>query len=1101
MKGAPLTQALHKDEWNLYLIMESKKLLLQKIMRITSLASVMIIAASQFLWAGVTKGQLLEKRVSLKYDKTTLYNIIEDIQRDNNVDFAFTDHLNLDKIQVNNVHFNKATLQKVLLEILPQRIVFNEQNGVITLSPLQVPGVITGVVTDETGATMIGATVKIIELNRVASTDANGRFKINVPAGSYTVEVAYISYTAQRQANVTVTAGQTSSVDFSMKAEAGNLNEVVVVGYGTQKKKEITSAITSVKADEFNQGSARSPLELIQGKVAGLNIIKTQGNNPNASASIQLRGVTSLTGTTTPLIVIDGIPGGNLDLLQQDDIESFDVLKDGSAAAIYGTRGNAGVILITTKKGSSGAPKYDYNTYFQRDFVSKRPDNLTADQFREHIAAGQISKSSDLGSSTDMYDALINKDNLSQYHNFVASGGTDKSNYRASLYYNDFQGIAKNNGRQQYGGRININQKGLKDKLTMQLNMVQNMNKANLLGGSTGDFEQAVSWNPTAPIQNPDGTYYVIQDRYNPISRFANRISERQQQTFSADGRLSLELIKDLNISAFGSYQRDNYNNRNFRSMQDYDQRPTSSYQGTAYAGKENVLTWTKTFEPTISYKKLIGGKHSVSGVVGYSYQYSTLERFNVDNNGFTTNAFLDWNLGAGSAITNTQLPRPGIGSFKEDNTLIAFFGRVNYSFNEKYFAQFILRHEGSSRFGNNNKWGNFPAASIGWTLSEESFMKNISAINSLKLRIGYGVTGNQGIPNYQSLITLGTGGVYPQGTVYYQTYGPSRNPNPNLRWEKKEEWNFGVDYSLLKNRISGSIDVYSRTTRDLLYNYTAQQPSYVLGNIYTNVGSLSNHGIEIAINAIPVRVKDFQWNVDLTANSQFNKLSKLSNDVFKATYLTFSDIPNPGAMGPAIRLDEGGQVGNFYGKRFAGFTNDGKWLFYKADGSKAVASQMNENDKTIIGNGVPKYVVGLNQTFRYKNFDLNVLLRGKFKFDILNLKEIFYGNKKYLPNNIFNSAFTRNGALNDDPQYSDYYIEKGDFVRLDNVSLGYNFKLKTLYIRNMRVFVTGRNLLTITGYKGLDPELQDTGFETGVDSRGFYPRTSSLTAGVSIGF
>ncbi|MDN3547293.1 SusC/RagA family TonB-linked outer membrane protein [Mucilaginibacter aquaedulcis] len=1081
--------------------MEQKKLLLQKIMRITSLASVTIIAASQFLWAGASRGQLLEKRINLEYNKTTLYNLIEDIQHNNDVDFAFTDHLNLEKVQLSNVHFSNTTVQEILSAVLPHRIVFNEKAGVITLSSLQAPGSISGRITDEKGEPLIGATIRIVELNRSVSADTEGKFKLSAPVGTYTIEVAYISFTAQRKTGIVVEEGKASIVNFAMASETGKLNEVVVVGYGTQKRKEVTSAITSVKADQFNQGSARSPLELIQGKVAGLNITKTQGNNPNSSASIQLRGVTSLTGTTTPLIVIDGIPGGNLDLLQQDDIESFDVLKDGSAAAIYGTRGNAGVILITTKKGVAGPPQYEYNTYFQRDYVNKKPNFLSAAQFREHIAAGDISKASDLGSSTDMYNQLINNDNLSQYHNFSASGGSDKSNYRASLYYNDFEGIAKNNGREQFGGRLNINQKGLKDKLTMQINMVQNFNKANLLGGSADDFEQAVSWNPTAPIQNPDGTYFVIQDRFNPISRFANRINERQQQTFSGDGRLSLELIKNLNISAFASYQRDNYNNRVFRSMLDYDQRPQGSYQGTAYASKENVLSWTKTFEPTISYKKLIGEDHSISGVVGYSYQYTTTERFNVNNNGFTTDGFLDWNLGAGSAINNVLLPRPGMGSFKEDNTLIAFFGRVNYSFKEKYFAQFILRHEGSSRFGDNNKWGNFPAASIGWTLSEESFMKDVTEVNSLKLRIGYGVTGNQGIPNYQSLTTLGTGGVYPQNGIYYQTYGASRNPNPNLRWEKKEEWNFGLDYALLNNRLNGSIDVYSRTTKDLLYNYTAQQPAYVLGNLYTNVGSLRNHGIEVAINAVPLRIKDFEWRVDLTANTQFNKLLKLSNDVFKATFLTFSDIPNPGAMGPAIRLDEGGQVGNFYGKRFAGFTDDGKWLFYKADGSKALASQMNENDKTIIGNGVPKYVLGLNQTFRYKNFDLNILMRGKFGFDILNLQEIFYGNRKYLPSNIFNSAFTTHGALKDDPQYSDYYIEKGDFVKLDNVTLGYRFKLNSSYIRNMRLFVTGRNLLTVTGYKGLDPELEDTGFNTGVDSRGFYPRTISWTAGFSIGF
>lgn len=1082
--------------------MKQKTLLLQKIMRITSIVGIIIVAATQFLLAGTSNGQLLERRMNINYEKTDLLTLIQTIQRQNKVDFAFTDNLKLDKIIITKVSYSNKPLEVILKSLFSgYDIDFKEKSNVIMLSKRLAPGKITGRIVDENGLPLIGAGIRIPELNKSTGTDQNGQFSFSVAPGTYTVEVSYISYVSQQKKNIVVEEGKTVQLDFTMKEESGKLNEIVVVGYGTQRRKEVTSAITTIKSENFNKGASRSALELIQGKVAGLNITRTQGNNPNSGTSLQLRGVTSLTGTTTPLIIIDGIPGGNLDLLQQDDIESFDVLKDGSAAAIYGTRGNAGVILITTKKGVKGDPQYEYNNYVQRDFVDKKPDFLSAEEFRQRIASKEISDKSDLGASTDLYDELINKTNISQYHNFSASSGTDKANYRASGYYNDFNGIAKQNSREQFGGRLNMNQKGLKDKLTLQVNIATNFNKANLLGGGTGDFEQAVSWNPTAPLIKPDGTFNELQDRYNPIARYANRINERQQQTFSGDTKLSLEITKDITASFFASYVRDNWNDRQYRSMNDYDQRISSSYQGMAYASKENVLSWTKTFEPTISFKKTLGLDHNISAILGYSYQYSTLERFNVNNNGFTTDGFLDWNLGSGGAINNTLLPRPGMGSFKEDNTLIAFFGRASYSYKDKYFAQFILRREGSSKFGANNKWGNFPAASVGWAISEESFLKDIKAINNLKLRIGYGVTGNQGIPNYQSLVTLGTGGVYPQDGIYYQTYGPGRNPNPNLRWEKKAEWNFGLDYSLLNNRISGAIDVYSRTTKDLLYNYTAQQPPFVNSSIYTNVGTLKNNGVELLISGTPVKEKDFEWSIDLTANSQFNKLAKLSNDVFKANWLTFADIPNPGNMGPAIRVLEGGKVGNFYGKRFAGFTDEGKWLFYKADGSKALASELNENDRAIIGNGVPKYVMGLNQTFRYKNFDLSILLRGKFGFDILNLKEIFYGNKKYLPNNIFNSAFNKHGALNDDPQYSDYYIEKGDFVKLDNLTLGYNFKLKTSYIRHMRLFVSGRNVFTMTGYKGLDPELQDTGFETGVDSRGFYPRTTSWTAGFNIGF
>ncbi len=975
---------------------------------------------------------------------------------------------------------------------------FNESAGIAGKHSAWFQQSVSGIVSNAVNNTPVaGASVIIKGSTKGVTTDEEGRFTIAAKPG----DILMVSYLGFKTSEIRV--GQSNNLSIQLRDDVQSLDQVVVVGYGTQKRKEITSAVTSVKSTNFNPGGTRSPMDLIQGKVAGLNITRTAGNNPNSGASIQLRGVTSLTGTRTPLIVIDGIPGGNLDLLQQDDIESFDVLKDGSAAAIYGTRGNAGVILITTKKGKSGAPRYDFSTYLQREYIDQKPDYMTAADFRKLIADGVVAPSQDFGATTDLYEELINKNNLSQYYNFAASGGTAQTNYRASLFFNEANGIAKQNGREQFGGRVNINQRGLDDRLSLSVNIAATMNKANLLGGGGGDFEQAIQRNPTAPIYNPDGSFFETQgyNNYNPLSRLAHRISERNQQTFSGDALLSLKLIKGLTASTFVSYVRDNYNDRYYRSRKDWDQRPNSDYQGMAYASKSNLVYWSKTLESTLNYTRDIGTDHTITALAGYSYQYETTEAFNVNNNGFTTDGFLDWNLGAGSAIQNTTLPRPGMGSNKVDNTLIAFFGRVNYSFSDRYFLTAILRREGSSRFGANHKWGNFPAVSAGWVISEEAFMQDISLINQLKLRVGYGVTGNQGIPNYQSIVTLGTGGVYPQNGVYYQTYGPVRNPNPNLRWEQKAEWNFGLDFAILNNRVSGSIDVYNRTTKDLLYNYNAQQPSFVRDQIYTNVGSIRNSGVELQLSAIPVQNKNFQWNVDFTGNTQKNKLTQLSNDVFKANWLEFYGLPSPGALGNAFRLEEGGAVGNFYGKRFAGFTEDGKWQFYKADGSKAPANEMNNDDLVVIGNGVPKLQLALNNRFTYKNFDLTVFFRGKFMYDILNTKELYFGNKNWLPNNLLKSAITTHNALNDAPQYSDYYLEKGDFVKLDNLTIGYSFHFNTKLIRNMRLYITGRNLATFTSYSGIDPELQDTGFETGVDGRGFYPRTKSMAIGLTVGF
>lgn len=962
---------------------------------------------------------------------------------------------------------------------------------------------ISGRITDlADNAPVVGATVAVKGSNVATQTDASGNFTIEVPSSARVLTVSSVGFAQQD-----ISIGTNSTVNVTMVPSSSSLEDVVVVGYGTQRRREVTSAVATVKEEDFNQGGVRSPVDLIQGKVAGLSVTRTQGNNPNSGAAIQLRGITTLStqgGATSPLIVVDGIPGGNLDLLQQDDIASFDVLKDGSAAAIYGTRGSNGVILITTKKGKAGEPRFVYSTYAQREVVDKKPSFLSAAEYRALIAEGRIAPANDQGASTDIYDALINRQNISQYHNFSASGGTTKTNYRASVYYNQANGIAIQNGREQYGGRININQRGMQDRLNLQVNLATNWNSANLLGGNGGDFEQAIQRNPTAPIQNEDGTYVQTTafNNYNPVARLNQELNRRSQQTTSADLKLSLELLRGLTISAFGALVRDNWNDRQYRSMLSFAQRPATQWRGTGYAFRNSNLNHSETFESTVDYQTKIGENHSISAMAGYSYQYFMSEGFSMNNSGFTTDAFLDNNFGAGTAISNTQLPRPGLGSNKTDNTLIAFFGRINYAFANKYFAQAILRREGSSRFGTNYKWGMFPAASVGWAISEEDFMQNLSFINTLKLRVGYGVTGNQNIPNYQSMVTLGTGGVYPQQGVFYQTYGPSRNPNPNLRWETKREWNFGLDFSILNNRLGGALDVYNRRTVDLLYNYTAQLPPFVQSSLYTNVGTISNSGVELLLNAVIVRNKDFSWNMDFTANSQFNKLESLSNDVYKASWLEFGGLPSPGNLGNAIRVEEGGVIGNFYGKRFAGFDHEGRWLFFKADGTTGLASAMTDADRTVIGNGVPKYMASWTNTFRYKQVDLTLFFRGKFAYDILNTQEMYFGNTRWLPNNLLRSAFERHSQLNDNPQYSDYYLEDGSFVKLDNVTVGYNLKPgNSRYFKNIRFYATGRNLATFTGYTGLDPELEDTGFTTGIDGRGFYPRTRSYTLGLIADF
>lgn len=1070
---------------------------LRTAMRCFLITFTVTVLLAELLFANKSSGQQLRSaEVTLSASKKTIVQVINEIESKTRLKFVYNpDELN-DNIIITNIRFKKEKVLDVLNKLGYTGIEEGEHIVLRRLDELdQLKVIVTGTVTDIAGLPLPGVSVNIKNTQRGAITDARGQYSVEAEEHE-TLIFNMLGFEKQE-----IAVGDQTTIDLVLKANQLSLSEVVVVGYGTQKKGEVTSAISSIKPEDFNQGGVKSPLDLIRGKVPGLTVTRSGGNNnPNSGSSIQLRGANSLAAYVGPLIIIDDIPGGDLSLVQQDDIASFDILKDGSAAAIYGTRANAGVIIITTKKGKSGEPRYDYSTYFARDQVSKRPDVLTADEFRTLRADPTFpARGADGGASVDYYDLLLDKSNLTQYHNLATSGGTDKTNYRASLFYSDQNGIAINNSNEQYGGRLNINQQGLKNKLSMQVNLATRFGTSNNIGGNGADFEQAVQQNPTTPLFNGDGLYNdVFNDAYyyNPVARINQETETGTRQNFSGDAKFTLDIYKGLKASAFGAVSRTNYLEEGY--IPKAARNSVRNNGGGGYAYKSNGLGITRTFESTVDYSRLFLEKHTVSTVLGYSYQDGSAHSFNAANSEFISDAMADDNLAAGGTVIGTG--KGAVGSSASSNKLIAFFGRVNYNYKSKYMASFILRHEGSSRFGKNNKWGNFPAVSAGWNLAEESFIKNLQAINNLKLRIGYGVTGNQNIGNYMSITTLGTGGTYLNNGTWYQTYGPNKNPNPDLKWETKKEINIGTDFSLLNNRLSGSIDMYKRKTEDLLGNYTTQVPPYVTNSMLTNVGSIENKGLEVALSGIAVKKKDFGWNIDFTANSQVNKLLSISNDVFKGVPLVFGTLTAPGSLGPTIRTEEGGPLGNFYGKRFAGFTDAGRFLFYKADGTTSESGGMTNDDMAVIGNGVPKYMASLTNSFTYKNFDLSFFLRGKFDFDILNLQDLYYANPT-VPNNLLKSAITKHAQIRESIQYSDYYIEKGDFVKLDNITLGYNLKLKTSYIRNLRVYGSCQNVTTFTKYSGLDPEVQDTGLTTGIDNRTFYPYTRTFTLGLNVGF
>jgi TonB-linked SusC/RagA family outer membrane protein len=959
--------------------------------------------------------------------------------------------------------------------------------------------VVQGIVNDETGQPLPGVSIKVKGTSTVTTTDANGKFRIEAPAATSILVFSYVGYLPKE-----VAVGTQTNMTIKLDPNSTTLEnvEVVAIGYGNLSTKEVTSSVTHVSAEKFRQSGSRSPLDLIQGKVPGLLLTRTSGSNPNSSVSVQLRGAVSLTGSSSPLFVIDGIPDANPDLLQQDDIESVDVLKDGSGAAIYGTRGNAGVIIITTKKGKPGPAQFNYSTYFRKEHLQNRQDFLTADEYRQKITSGAL-KQEDFGSSTDFYDQLINHDNLSQNHNLSLSGGTDKTSYRASVNYRDLQGISLENGRKEYTVRLNINQKGLNDRLNAQFNLASNFNNANLLGG--GGWESEMTKNPTLSNYNADGSYRFNLTSTNEYARLFQETNRRKQQTTSADGKLDLDLVEGLKASVFGSVTRNNNNDGQYRLKASENSMENTDFPGGGYAYKSTSLTQDFAVEPTLQYTKKFLDKHNVTAVAGYSYRYHIEEGSDASNRGFINDLFHEDNLTQGSALS---VGKASMSSYKNDNTLIAFFGRLNYAFNNKYLAQFILRREGSSRFGANNKWGNFPAVSAGWNISEENFMQDVKFVDYLKLRVGYGITGNSGFSNNASRVTLGGGGKYlfPDGK-YYETYGPNRNPNPDLKWETKRELNIGLDYRLFDNKLTGAIDVFKRTTKDLLDTYTSPQPPYVQSSIYANVGTISSKGIELALSYAAIKSNDFSWNMDVTASALKNTLDSYSNDQFKVLYKTFGGIGGAGDLGDAITTYEGGVLGEFWGKKFAGFTDDGKWLFYNRNGETVRNDQINNSkDKNLtdlqyLGNAIPKYYASWTHNFAYKNLDLRIFIRGKFDYKILNTTALTYGNKTW-SGNLLKDTFAKYSQINDTYMYSDYYLENGTNIKIDEVTLGYNFKLNTKWARSVRLYASGQNLATITGYSGNDPDfVQDTGFGAGIDSRGAYPSTRSFLVGLNVGF
>jgi len=943
---------------------------------------------------------------------------------------------------------------------------------------------VAGRIVDNNGQALVGVNVVEKGTTNGAVSDVDGRFSLNVASASSVLVFSFIGYTSQE-----ITVGSQAAINVTLVESAVGLDEIVVVGYGTQQRRAISGSVTNVTEKSFNSGITRTAADYIQGKVAGLTITTSTGD-VTAEQSMRLRGTSSLTGSSEPFVVIDGVPGLSLNSVAPQDIESISILKDASAAAIYGSRSASGVILITTKKGTQDRTTVDYNVYGAVDIVSNKPDVLTAAEYRQWAEDNDVDISVfDKGANTSWFDEIM-RTGLSQNHDLSVSGAGKSNSYRVSVSYLDQEGVMKDNYLKRINTRFSVNQKALKDHLDLTLS--GGLNQRDYQETYTYNFVLAYNVVPTIPVYNADGSWWDSDeyDQGNPLRNIEYNMRPRKTGMFFVNGKATLKITKDL--SAGINYYKER-ESRDYGIYYDSRTRAGRASNGTA---SREARTYDKSlFEATVNYARRFG-KNDFNILGGYSYEDFHYQQAFAQNRYFVTNLFGFNNLAAGE-----QLLTGDVSSDANMYKLISFFGRINYSFADRYIISAALRRDGSSKFGPNNKWGTFPSVSAAWRIIDEPFMSSLTnVIDELKLRVGYGISGNQsGLNPYQSLSLYGSTGLYYDNGAWHSAYSVSQNPNPNLKWESTGQFNIGVDFSLFEARINGTIEYYNRKTKDLLYSYPVPSPPYMYTTMVANVGSMENKGLEITLNGDIIRKSNFRWTVSVNAAHNENQILKLSNDEFTTSVIkTGSAWVRGGSSNTTHIVQEGYQVGQFYGPRCLGIDDAGKYII---DDMVDGVAGFTVSDYTYIGKAQPKLTYGINNLLTYKNLELSFFFRGVMGNDVLNFSKMSYANLQWLPGaNCLKVALDM--GLKQSPFYNSYYIEKGDFLRLDNLTLGYSLLPKDLLgVSRIRVYATTHNLITFTKYKGVDPEVSMSGLDPGIEGREYYPKSRTYILGVNVTF
>lgn len=965
---------------------------------------------------------------------------------------------------------------------------------------------VSGIVTDSKNEPLIGVNVTIKNASTTGTiTDIDGKYSLEIPSGNSVLVFSYIGYSTQE-----VKVSNRSVVDIVLKDDMQALEEVVVVGYGTMKKSDLTGSVSSITSDNFKLGTDLTPQQLMQGAFSGVNISQNSGK-PGGSNTIRVRGGTSITASNDPLYVIDGVPistsagvnqsnigSSTTDFFDQEpinplsninpnDIESINILKDASATAIYGSRGANGVIMITTKKGKAGMRQLDYSFNLGVSTVAKKLDVLTGDEYRKTVSELGLTLD-DKGQNTDWQDVIF-RTAISQNHYVSFMSGSENTSYRASAGYSNQNGVMEGSGMKSANARMNINHKALNDKLKLNMNISYgetNSDQApvsNTVGSEMGSsmLYEAYVFNPTYPIYNEEGDYYDVPPyRVNPASFSKELLDERATSQFLGNLTADWNFYKPFTLQVNAGYNKNTINRNSYISKSNL-----LGNGNNGYVTVQKLSDYSKLLETILKYNQSFG-KHNIDAMVGYSWQYFYSEGQTTKAYGFLSDNFKWYSLAAAQTVES-------VSSYAESNTLISMYGRINYNYADKYLLTATVRRDGSSRFGSGNKWGIFPSVAASWRISQEDFFQN-DIMSDLKLRASFGITGSQEIGNYNSLSTLGasTNG-YLVGGEKITIVLPQQYINPDLKWEQTAQTDIGIDFGFLNGKIRGSIDYYYKKTTDLLLSVAVPSPSLITTQI-ANVGTVTNQGIELDLSFDLMRTKDFAWDANLNLSHNKNEVVSLSNGQWTGDNMQVAPCQGQGLSGTYAQLIMPGQpIGTFYGKRFIGVV----------DGVEQFA---NDGEPEVIGCAQPDLTFGLGTNLQYKNWTLSLNFRGSIGNDVYNCTA---NNLAYLSNlpgrNVLKEAVTSGVNRDQAKVYSSRFIEDGSFVRLDNLSLGYNFSLPKLYISNARVFVSAQNLFVITGYSGADPEVNSEISRTGVAPLGVdylsYPKARTFSMGINLSF